>query len=60
MMVWQWHQLDHTQIICTFLQTDNHSSTSPLSFFTGKYPSCHPTNSIKALKAQVVKVTQVI
>jgi len=32
MMAWQWHQLDHMQIICTFLQTDNHASTSPLSF----------------------------
>jgi len=26
MMGWQWHQLDHTQIICTSLQTDNHAS----------------------------------
>jgi len=25
---WQWHQLDHMKIICTSLQTDNHSSTS--------------------------------
>jgi len=24
---WQWHQLDHMQIICTLLQTDNHTST---------------------------------
>jgi len=23
-MGWQWHQLDHMQIICTSLQTDNH------------------------------------
>jgi len=30
MMGWQWHQLDHTQIICTSLQPDNHASTSPL------------------------------
>ena len=30
---WKWHQLDHMQIICTSLQTDNHASTSPLSFF---------------------------
>jgi len=30
MMGWQWHQLDHMQIICTSLQTDNHASTSPL------------------------------
>jgi len=25
---WQWHQLDHMQIICTSLQTDNHSSVN--------------------------------
>jgi len=30
MIGWQWHQLD--QIICTSLQTDNHTSTSTLSF----------------------------
>jgi len=29
-MGWQWHQLDHMQIICTSFQTDNHASTSPL------------------------------
>jgi len=29
---WQWHRLDHMQIICTLLQTDNHASTSSLSF----------------------------
>ena len=29
---WPWHQLDHTQIICTSLQTDNHTSTSSLIF----------------------------
>jgi len=29
MMGWQWHQLDHMQIIYTSLQTDNHASTSP-------------------------------
>jgi len=28
MMGWQWNQLDHMQIICTLLQTDNHASTS--------------------------------
>ena len=32
-MGWQWHQLDHMQIICTSLQTDNYASTSPLSFY---------------------------
>jgi len=47
---WQWHQLDHMQIICTSLLTDNHASTSPLSFLQAGCPSCHPTNSVKALK----------
>jgi len=29
----QWHELDHTQIICTSLQTDNHASTSSLTIY---------------------------
>jgi len=29
---WQWHQLGHLQV-CTLLQTDNHASTSLLSFY---------------------------
>jgi len=33
MMGWQWHQLDHTQIICTLLKTDNYASNPPLSFY---------------------------
>ena len=33
MMGWQWHQLDHMQIICTLLRTDNDASTPPLSFY---------------------------
>jgi len=48
---WQWHQLGHMQI-CTSLQTDNHASTSLLSFLQAGCPSCHPTNSVKALKAK--------
>ena len=32
---WQWHQLGSMQV-CTSLQTDNHASTPPLSFFTGR------------------------
>jgi len=52
---WQWHQLGHMQV-CISLQTDNHASTPPLSFLQARYPSCHPTNSNKALKA--VSVTQ--
>jgi len=37
--------------VCTLLQTDNQASTPPLSFLQAGYPSCCPTNSIKALKA---------
>jgi len=33
-MGWQWPQLDHMQVICTSLQTDNHASTSQLSFYS--------------------------
>jgi len=47
---WQWHQLGHMQV-CTSLQTDNHASTPLLSFLQAGCPSCHPTNSVKALKA---------
>ena len=38
---WQWHQLDHMQV-CTSLQTDNHASTPPLKFFTGRMPFLPP------------------
>jgi len=45
---WQWHQLGHMQL-CTSHQTDNHASTPPLSVLQAGCPSCHPTNSVKAL-----------
>jgi len=48
---WQWHQLGYMQV-CTSLQTDNHASTPLLSLLQAGCPSCHPTNSVKALKAQ--------
>ena len=32
--------------------TDNDASTPTLSFLQAGCPSCHPTNSVKALKAQ--------
>ena len=38
---WQWHQLGHMQV-CTSLQTDNHASTPPLKFFTGRMPFLPP------------------
>jgi len=30
---WQLHLLDHMQLICILLQTDNHASTSSLIFY---------------------------
>jgi len=37
--------------VCTLLQTDNRTSTPPLSVLQAGCPSCCPTNSVKALKA---------
>jgi len=48
---WQWHPLGCMQV-CTSLQTDNHTITPALSFLQARCPSCHPTNSVKALKAE--------
>jgi len=52
--IWQWHQLSHMQV-CTLLQIDNHATTPPLSFLQARCLSCHPTNSVKALKATTVR-----
>jgi len=52
MAEWQWHQLTHTQIICTMLQTDNHVNISSIKFLQARCSSWRLTNSVKALKAQ--------
>ena len=42
---WQWHQLGHMQV-CTSLQTDNHASNTPLSFYRpDALPAAQPTTS---------------
>ena len=42
---WQWHQLGHMQV-CTLLQTDNHASNPPLSFYRpDALPAAQPTAS---------------
>jgi len=56
---WHWHQLGHMQV-CISLQTDNHISTLPLSFFTGQMPFLPYTNSVKALKAKLLNKQQEI
>jgi len=52
MMWWQWHQLHHMQIICTLLQTDNHTSTSSLSFFTGWMPFLPPDQQYQSTEGK--------
>jgi len=53
---WRWHHLG----ICKSAprsRQNNHASTSPLSFLQAGCPFCRPTNSVKALKAQVRSFT---
>jgi len=48
MMGWQWHHLDHMQIICASLQTDNHASISHYSVFTGRMPFLPPNQQCQS------------
>jgi len=42
---WQWHQLQEMQVRIS-LQTDNHTSTPPLSFYRpDAFPATQPTAS---------------
>jgi len=57
---WQWHQPGHMQV-CTSLQTDNHASTSPLSFFTGRMPFLPPNQqrqSTEGISYNLLNVTK--
>jgi len=44
---WQWHQLGHMQI-CTSLQTNSHTSTPPVKFFTGRMPFLPPNQQCQS------------
>jgi len=46
---WQWHQLGHMQV-CTSLLTKKPRRYLTTHFLQTGCPSCHPTNSVKALK----------
>jgi len=48
---WQWHQLGYMQV-CTLLQTDNHTSTSLLSFFTGRMPFLPPNQQCQSTEGK--------
>jgi len=50
---WQWHQLGHMQV-CISLQTDNHASTSPLSFFTGRMPFLPPNQQRQSTEGPII------
>ena len=50
-MGWQWRQLDYMQTICTSLETDNHASTSSLSYLSARCSSWRPTKGVKTLQA---------
>ena len=52
---WQWHQLGYMQV-CTSLQTDNHSSTPPLKFFTGRMPFLPPNQQRQNGTRQVISI----
>jgi len=43
------------QTICSSLQTDNHTNTSSLNFYSPDALPDPPTNSVKALKAHGIK-----
>jgi len=57
-MGWQWHQLDHVQIICTPLQTDKHASISSLSFYRpDALPAAQPTANTYIIPCNAYKLT---
>jgi len=48
---WQWNPLGHMQV-CTSLQTDDHTSTPLLSFFTGWMPFLPPNQQCQSTGLQ--------
>jgi len=50
---WQWHQLSHMQV-CTSLQTNNHASTSLLSFFRGRMPFLPPNQQCQSTEGKAM------
>ena len=48
---WHWHQLGRMQV-CILLQTDNHASTPPLSFFTGRMPFLSPNQQCQSTEGK--------
>jgi len=53
---WQWNSLGHMQV-CTSLQTDNHTNTTPLSFFTGWMPFLPPNQQCQSTEGNTGQQT---
>jgi len=53
---WQWHQLGRMQVSIS-LQTDNHASTPPLSFFTDRMPFLPPNQQRQSTEGSNTKGT---
>jgi len=49
---WQWHQLGHMQVY-TLIQTDNHASTPPPRFFTGRMPFLLPNQQRQSTEGKI-------
>jgi len=43
--------------VCISLQTDNHASTTPLKFFTGRMPFLPPNQQRQSTEGEIVSVT---
>jgi len=56
---WQWHQLSHMQV-CTLLQTDNHTSTPLLSFFTGRMPFLPPNQQCQSTEGIALRLSETV
>ena len=50
---WQWHQLGHMQV-CTCCRQTTTPAPHHSCFLQAGCPSCHPTNSVKALKYNIL------
>jgi len=51
---WQWYHLGHMQV-CTSLQTDNHASTPPQKFFTGRMPFLPPNQQRQSTEGIILR-----
>jgi len=54
---WQWNPLGHMQV-CTSHQTDNHASTPPLSFFTGRKRFLPPNQQCQSTEGILSTISQ--